>query len=194
MNWMSLLFVLFAAAQPAEQTTCAQVQKALNDAIARERLAIVRYEAFAAKAEAEGYAGVAKLFHAGASSEAIHLRRFSTLMKERGLPLPAEEALHVEAGPTAKNLDDAIFAELAERDGAYREAIETCTVNRDSNALKVFDQTRDAEVEHANLCKDAVNHLEQMKTSDKEYLVCSHCGYTTDLRLGFCPLCRQTMR
>jgi len=194
MKWTSLLFLIaLGAASAAEQRTPYAVQQALNDAVVRERQAIARYEAFAVKAEAEGYGGVASLFHAAASSEAVHLRRFTAMMKERGLTPPLDPARPVTVGSTRENLTAAVAAELAERDGAYREAIEACTTNRDAEAAKVFDQTRDAEVEHANLCTEAARNLEQMK-APKEYEVCPRCGYTSSLRLGFCPLCRQAIR
>jgi rubrerythrin len=194
MKWTSLLFLTaFAAASAAAQRTPIQIQQALNDAVTRERQAIGRYEAFAVTAEAEGYGGIATLFHAASSSEAVHLRRFTALMDARGLAPPIEQARPVKAGSTRDNLNEAVLAEIAERDGAYREGIQACTSNHDAEAAKVFDETRDAEVEHANLCAEAGRKLEQMKDA-KQYAVCEHCGYTTNLRLGFCPLCRRPMR
>lgn len=193
MKWTALLFLTaFAAASAATERTPIPVQQALNDAVARERQAIARYEAFAVQAETEGYRGAASLFHAAAMSEAVHLRRFTALMKERGLPLPADATRSVRAGSTRDNLNDAAAAEIAERDKTYRDAIEVCTSNDCPDIAKLFDETRDGEVEHANLCADASRNLEAMKDA-KTYAVCQHCGYTTTLRLGFCPLCRAPL-
>ncbi len=55
---------------------------------------------------------------------------------------------------------------------------------------KTFDETRDVEVEHANLAADALRNLSDMKTSH-EYYICERCGYTTNVRLPLCPSCRD---
>ena len=59
------------------------VQKVLTNAVNNERAAVARYEAFAAKADEEGYLGVASLFRACAKAERIHLQRFLGLMTAR---------------------------------------------------------------------------------------------------------------
>jgi len=52
----------------------------------------------------------------------------------------------------------------------------------------VFDETRDVEVEHGNLCTTAALNLDQMK-EPRTYYICDRCGYTTDLQLPLCPDC-----
>ena len=186
---LAILFpvVLFAA----EQRTPFGVQRVLTSAVIGERQAIARYNAFAVKAEEEGYLGAAALFRAAAKAESIHLRRFTALMVERNLAVPAEGAVKVDAGSTRENLRDALLAENAERDGSYIFAIRTANDDNDPGVAKVFDETRDAEVEHGNLCNEALRHLDDMKTAH-EYYVCEHCGYTTNVRLPLCPSCRDT--
>ena len=194
MKWTALLFLgAFTAASAATPRTPAPIQEALNDAVARERQAIARYQAFAVQAEADGYQGVAGLFRACARAETVHLRRFTVEMKQRGLTLPADDTHPVNVRSTRENLNDAATAEIAERDGAYHDAISTSEANDCPDLAKMFDQTRDVEVEHANLCAEAARNLETMK-EPKEYAVCARCGYTTALHLGFCPLCREAMR
>ena len=114
-------------------------------------------------------------------------------MKVRGLEVPAGRTHPVNARSTGDNLNDAAAAEIAERDGVYHDAIRICTENDCPDVRQVFDQTRDGEVEHANLCLEASRNLEAMKQA-KDYAVCPRCGYTTALKLGFCPLCRATMK
>ena len=53
----------------------------------------------------------------------------------------------------------------------------------------LFDTTRDVETEHANLCNGAMHNIDELK-SPKTFYVCGHCGFTTDVRLPLCPLCR----
>jgi rubrerythrin len=175
----------------AEQRTPFGVQRVLTNAVIGERLAIARYNAFALKAQEEGYVGAAELFRAAARAEAIHLRRFTALMVERNLALPAEEAEKVDVGSTRENLRTAFLAENAERDGAYLYAIRTANEDQDIPVAKVFDETRDAEVEHGNLCNEALRHLDDMK-APHEYYVCERCGYTSYIRLPLCPSCRDS--
>lgn len=166
------------------------VQRALTNAVAGERAAIARYEAFAVKADEEGYAGAASLFRAAAKAERIHLARFTALMQERKVAVPEDRTAPVHVGSTRANIEAAVAAEKAERDDVYMDAHRTSTNDRDDLVATAFDQTRDVETEHANLCTQALQNLDSLK-EPKAYHVCAHCGYTTDLRLGFCPVCRQ---
>lgn len=188
MTWALLFLATLLPA--AEQRTPFSVQRALTNAIIGERLAVARYEAFAQKADDEGYLGAAALFRAAAKAEGVHLRRFTALMQERNLPVPAETALKIEPGSTRENLQTAIAAEQGERDGAYLHAIQAANEDNDPAVAKVFDETRDAEVEHANLCAEAARNLGDMK-APHEYFVCDRCGYTTNVRLPLCPSCRD---
>ncbi len=79
--------------------------------------------------------------------------------------------------------------EQGERDSTYLYAINACNEAKDAVASKVFDTTRDAEVEHANLAA-ALRNMESMRTA-REYYVCEHCGYTTEVKLPLCPSCRD---
>jgi len=166
------------------------VQKALTNAVNNERAAVARYEAFAAKAEDEGYLGVANLFRACAKAERVHLQRFLGLMTARDVVPPSETAAKIEAGSTRENLQSAILLEQGERDSTYLYAINACNEAKDEAASKVFDATRDAEVEHANLEAAALRNLDSMK-QPREYYVCEHCGYTTEIKLPLCPSCRD---
>ncbi|HET8798875.1 MAG TPA: rubrerythrin family protein [Thermoanaerobaculia bacterium] len=181
-----LAAALLLAASPAPF----KVRQALDRAVMGEREAIARYEAFAKKAEEEGYLGVASLFRAAARGEGVHLRRFVEAMQARGLNPPGEVEHHPVVGSTADNLRNASAAEAAERDGTYREAILAAEESEDDALRKVFDQTRDTEVEHANLFNTAARQLASMK-EQRTYYVCDHCGYTTDVDLPLCALCRD---
>src|SRR6478672_5792557 len=112
---LALTATLFAAPFP--------VQKALTNAVNNERAAAARYDAFAAKAEEEGYIGVANLFRACAKAERIHLQRFLGLMTARDIAPPTEATPKVDAGTTRANLQTAISLEQGERDGIYLAAI-----------------------------------------------------------------------
>ena len=179
---LALTATLFATPFP--------VQKTLTNAVNNERAAVARYDAFAAKAEAEGYIGVANLFRACSKAERIHLQRFLGMMTARDIVPPAEALPRLDVGTTRENLQTAISLEQGERDSVYLFAINACNEAKDDAASKVFDETRDAEVEHANLEAAAVRNLESMKRPH-EYYVCEHCGYTVEIKLPLCPSCRD---
>jgi rubrerythrin len=192
MKWavliLALLFPLITLA--AEPRTPFGVQRILTNAVAGERQAIARYDAYAAKADDEGYLGAAALFRACAKAEAIHLRRFTALMIERNLAVPPEATVKVDVGSTGQNLENAFSAETAERDSVYLYAIRVANDDHDEAVAKTFDETRDVEVEHANLFSDALRNLADMK-APHEYYVCDRCGYTTNVPLSLCPSCRD---
>jgi rubrerythrin len=166
------------------------IQRVLTNAVIGERQAIARYTAFAAKADDEGYPGAAGLFRACAKAESIHLRRFTALMVERNLDVPPEAPVKVDVGSTRDNLITSFAAETAERDSTYLYAIRAANDDHDDAVAKTFDETRDVEVEHANLCSEASRNLSDMKTAH-DYYVCERCGYTTNVRLPLCPSCRD---
>jgi len=167
-----------------------EVRDVLQRSLIRERETVARYELFARKADEEGFRGAAALFRAQAQAERTHAQRFATLLREYDVPIPAEQELTPEAGSTRENLATAAAAERAERDGDYRDAVEACKLHGRDDIAKVFDQTRDTEVEHANLCNAAARNLDSMK-EPKTFYVCGKCGYTTDVNLPFCPACQH---
>ena len=182
-----LLAVLLIAAVPF------QVRNVLEKSRAGERAAVAPYEAFAQKATEEGYPGAAALFRACARAEGVHAERFENALKERGLEVPAVTKSLPAVGSTAENLRAAALAEAAERDSAYKEAVGIATHARDEALATMFDQTRDTEVEHANLLTTALRQLDQFKSA-KHFYVCDQCGYTSDFGMGMCPLCRVNKR
>jgi rubrerythrin len=184
----ALLLVVSAAA--AAEGLRTEVRIIVEKALAGERDAIARYEAFAVKAEEEGYLGAASLFRAAARGEKAHANRFARILKQHGHNVPEGTGHQPLVGDTADNLRAAAAAEVAERDGIYREAVETCRLHKADDLAKIFDQTRDSEVEHNNLCQAAARNPDSMK-QDKKYYVCSECGYTTDVKLPLCAACRS---
>jgi rubrerythrin len=184
-----LSVALAAGALAGARVLPSQVRSILEDALAGERAAIVRYESFAAKAEADGYAGAAALFRAQAKAERTHAARFAALLGVEAFA-PSNEPVTASSGSTAENLRAAVMAETAERDGLYRKAVEICNTHGATDIAKVFDQVRDTEVEHANLCMAGSRDLKSLR-DPKTFYVCDHCGYTTDVKLPYCPSCQH---
>jgi rubrerythrin len=168
-----------------------EVRRVLDDAIAGEREAIAKYDAYAAKAVEEGYLGAAALFRAAGQAERVHLRRFEAAAKTHGVPVAEEKPFVPAVGSTEDNLRRAGEAEIGERDGIYRDAVQAAKDSGVTDIARMFDQTRDTETEHANLCLAAVRNLNGMKQA-KSYHVCDACGYTTDIDLRRCPSCTRS--
>lgn len=168
----------------------APVRDVVERALANERAAAARYDAYAARADQDGYAGAAALFRAQARAERTHAERFVSLLRSDGGTVPPEPAMTPRADATDDNMRAAASAERSERDGIYREAIEVCKLHDAADVAKIFDETRDTEVEHANLCNAAGRDMQSMK-EPKVFYVCDRCGYTTDVKLPFCPACQH---
>ena len=183
--------LLIAAAIVLAAATPFQVRTLLEEAVNNERSAAARYEAFAAKAVTQGNLGAASLFRAAAHAEQIHADRFAKAMSDRGLTPPDPHASHPPVGDTADNIRAAALAEAAERDGIYHDAIEAANASGDQALAKIFDQSRDTEVEHANLLA-ALLRNQSLLTTAKTYYECGACGYTPDIALPLCALCRSS--
>lgn len=193
MKKLGILLVALAIAIPAfaADKLGIGVDRALANSLQNEREAAMRYEAFMARAEQDGYPGAANLFRACAKAERIHARRFKAALEKYGAAVPAEQAYTPSVGDTRANLRAAMSAEQTERDSTYREATETAKAGRNPDIAKLFEVTRDTETEHANLLASATNSLEKLK-QPKAYWVCDDCGFTTDVRLPLCPSCRAS--
>jgi rubrerythrin len=185
-----LLSVLAVGNAAAQKAMPFKLRNVIDRAVTNERQAVTRYELFAQKATDEGYIGAASLFHAAARAEAVHARRFEKAMRERGMDIPAPPTdYRPNVGSTSENLRLSSSNESEERDGIYREAIAAAKEAGDPTLMQVFDQTRDTEVEHANLMSAAARQLDNFR-KDKAFYVCNDCGYTTDIALPMCALCR----
>lgn len=185
-----LILPVIAIAAFAGQGLRYEVRTSVERALANERAAIARYDAFAVKAAEEGYPGAAALFRAAARGEKVHAARFARVLRQHGHAVPEPDPQKPAVGSTEDNLRTAASSEMAERDGMYKEGVEICTLHGAKDVAAVFNETRDAEVEHGNLCAAAVRNPALLK-SGRTYYVCAECGYTTDIRLPLCPSCRK---
>lgn len=186
----TVILLFLASALFAAEAIPTGVREVLEVALARERDAAARYERYAAKAEEEGYKGAASLFRAQMTAEKTHAERFAQILRAHGLPVPEAKPSTFEVAGTEENLAAAAQAEAIERDDIYRTAVETCNRLGATDIAKAFDQTRDSEVEHANLCRSAARDMASLRES-RSYHVCAKCGYTTDVKLPVCPVCQQ---
>lgn len=171
--------------QPAKPTTLDNLQAAFS----AEVNANARYLAFAKKADAEGYAGVASLFRAAARSESVHAENHAKAIKKLGAaPKATLETPAVKS--TRENLEAALKGESDERDTMYPEFLKLARADKNTDAITSFNYALAAETEHARLLRDALDHLDAWKPAKRDFLVCLVCGHTTlKLDLVSCPVC-----
>jgi rubrerythrin len=167
----------------------------LGSAVECESNVQARYIAFAAKAESDGWRGVASLFRAAARAEEIHSRNHSRALKQFG-----EEAdcqiRPIRVRSTLQNLKVALAGEQHEIDSMYPSfLIEACAGNVNV-AIRAFTWAIEAEKTHARLFREAIEVVEEglkdtWAGSPIDFSICTVCGYTSELpeEDECCPVC-----
>lgn len=133
----------------------------LGVAFAGESQANRKYLAFAAKADKEGYAQVARLFRAAAESETVHAFKHLNVMKG--------------VGSTTDNLNEAIDGETYEFEQMYPGMMQDAEAEGERGAKISFGNANEVEKEHAMLFKQALEGLGNNEAV--EYWVCGTCGH-----------------
>jgi rubrerythrin len=180
-----VIFVTVASLMAVAGTTLDNLQTAYNG----ESNAHARYVAFAAKADAEGYAQVAALFRAAARAEEIHAANHAVVIKKLG-GTPTSKLEKPVVKSTKENLEAAIKGETYERDTMYPEFLKEARASRNTDAIQTLNYAKTAEAEHARLYGEALNNLDKMRAKGVVYYVCTVCGNTTtNLDFAKCPSC-----
>lgn len=148
----------------------------LKTAFAGESQANMKYRAFAAKAERDGFPNIARLFRATAEAERLHaeghLRALDAIMS------------------TADNLKAAIGGETYEYTEMYPPMLAQAEADG-HKAKRMFDWATKAEAVHARTYQAALEKvLEGKDIEQQEVYLCPSCGY---VELGAppasCPIC-----
>jgi rubrerythrin len=152
-----------------------RTQRNLALAFAAESKASVRNDAFARKADAEGFALIARLFRAVSEAESVHARRYLMLMRGK-------------IGGTEENLEAAFQSEIKANVDEYPDLIKDATEEEEEAALKAFSHARDVENRHAELYKKAMTDM--LSERETIYYVCQVCGFVAeDEAPQNCPVC-----
>lgn len=176
--------LLIVASGAFAATTLDNLQTAYNG----ESNAHARYLAFADKAQADGYLGVASLFRAAAKAEQIHADNHAVVIKKLGAE-PKANIDKPDVKTTKENIEAAIKGETYERDVMYPEFLRIARADKNNDAVRTFNFAKTAEAEHAKLYTNASKNQEKMKAAETLY-VCSVCGYTvTKIDFEKCPGC-----
>ena len=152
-----------------------KVEEYLNEAFTGESQANRKYIAYAAKADQEGYAQVARLFRAAADAETVHAHNHLRALKA--------------IGDTKANLQDAIAGETHEFTHMYPEMIEAAKAEGHKDAERSFAYANEVEKVHAQLYRKLLDNLGGEQT-EYPYYVCPVCGYTAEKEPpDTCPVC-----
>ena len=180
-----------AAANPAQAKVSQQTLDNLNAAFQGESNAAHRYEAFAQKADAEGFAYASKLFRAAARAESVHRDSHKQAILDLGGTVNNFKLDELKVGTTAENLQAAIKGERYERDTMYPQFLKLARSEDAKQAVRTLLYAQKAEAEHAKLYQEALDNLGK-NVAEKPLYVCKVCGYTTTkLPARNCPSCRE---
>ena len=179
----------FAGDKPAVKPAATTLEN-LQTAFDGESNAKARYEAFAVKADAEGYLGVAGLFRAAAFSESLHAAKHAKAITALG-GTPKSELKAAEVKTTKENLKAAMKGESYEAKKMYPAFLKKAGADKNQQAAMSFKGALATEKAHAKLFSRASADMNAWKAK-KKFLVCQTCGYTTDdLTIKTCPVCSQ---
>ena len=149
-----------------------------------------KYQAFAKKADEEGFGQVASLFRAAAAAEAIHAAAHARVIQRMG-GVPKAEIHEPEVKSTAENLRAAIAGESYERDVMYPDFIQQAKAEGNKAAIQSFEAALAAEAEHARLYQDALENLAKWRGGRRSFYVCEVCGFTVEqIPADRCPVCK----
>jgi len=160
-----------------------------------ESNASAKYNAFATRADAEGYHGAASLFRAASRAEAIHAANHARVIVQLGGE--AKCTLHAaEVMGTLENLKAACEGELYEVNTMYPGFIEEAKASGNTAAVRTMHGAMEAEKTHARLYAEAIALVEAGKKDSwvgaaREFYVCPVCGYTSETPEEHerCPIC-----
>jgi len=169
--------------------------KNLLAAFEGESNASAKYNAFATKADAEGYHGAASLFRAAARAESIHAANHARVIAQLGGE--AKATLYAaEVKGTLENLKTAQSGELYEVNTMYPGFIEEAKASGNTAAVRSMTGAMEAEKTHARLYGEAIALVEAGKKDSwvgaaRDFYVCPVCGYTSETPEEHerCPVC-----
>jgi len=142
-----------------------KTQDFLKEAFVGESQANRKYQAFAAKADKEGYTQAAKLFRAASEAEAVHANNHLRVMKG--------------VLSTPENLKAAISGEDHEYEWWYPEMIETARIEKQKSAEMSFHDANEVEKVHSQLFNKLLAN-QGKSTETFPYYVCPICGNTVE--------------
>ncbi|MGH7130755.1 MAG: ferritin family protein [Phycisphaerales bacterium] len=148
-------------------------------------------DAYAKKADAEGFTQVASLFRAVKRSNEIHKTVIEeSLKKLGGAPKPPDKTPLPETKATKDNLAAAMKTAKATKDNTLIVYRRRANEDKNKDADTTFRYIRESYIEHARYMEAALDTLPQTRTGTKDYYVSRVCGYMVEkLDIKKCPVC-----
>ncbi len=150
----------------------------LKDAFAGESQAHMKYLAFAARAEKDGFPEIGRLFRAISYAEQVHATNHLKALK--GI------------GGTLENLEAALGGENFEIDEMYPAYLAVAELQEEKGAKRSMGWAHEAERDHARMYADAKEAVTAGGDAEIGAVhVCNVCGWTTtDEDWDECPICK----
>lgn len=174
----------------------ARLKENLRFAYESEANMQARYEAFARKADGEGWHGIASLFRATARAEQVHGSNHGRILNQLHGYRPFE-LRSFEVGSTLENLRVALGDERREVEKMYPSLLQHAEASRDRAVTRTFHWALEAEKTHERLLEETLDILEtgdedSWITKARLFLVCPVCGYSSENpeEALLCPVCR----
>ena len=193
-----LIFIpaLFAYDQPKYSETISGLQKAYVGEIK----AYHNYMAYAEKAKAENYPGIAYLFVSFADSESIHARNMKLMLSDLGMHVKETPTMEVNVSSTKSNLQNALDFELQDIDHRYPEILDQIKPEKHDGAIRITNYAWQSEMQHRDLIQKMLSGTgilfevlaQRIESADAHYFVCQKCGATVvKLQKDACSICKS---
>jgi len=152
--------------------------------------------AYAARADDEGYHGVASLFRAVARAEQIHAANHARVLRHMSGPATAEIPLPRVEG-SIENLRAALADQRFEVDYLYPTFLTAAVPLVDSTAIRTFHWALEADKSHVRLFWQLIPRVGTDRAgwafTPHHFFVCALCGYAAqDPESENCPSCNYT--
>jgi len=150
------------------------------------------YEMFTARAVKDRMKNIAQLYRALARSEEIHALNHMKLLKSINVEPRQPQDESVPVGTTLQTLKMALSMEEIEYGSMYPNLIHTAELEKQLEAVKLFQIIQDADSKHGELLRYAISRGRDMPLL--KYKVCKGCGYLlTTEQVDECPSCKSKM-
>lgn len=151
------------------------------------------YKAYAAKADEEGYHGIASIFRAIGRAEQIHATNHARVLRHMTGPTAVEIPMpHIEG--SVENLRSALVDQRFEADCLYPTFLTAAVPLVDSTAIRTFHWALEADKSHVRLLWQLIPRVGSDKSGwafvPHSFFVCALCGYAAqDAESDNCPSC-----
>jgi len=148
------------------------------------------YTLFTKRAEKDRLLNVANLYRAVSRSEQVHADLHAGLLRKNGVEPVAPQEEAVTVGTTLQTLKLSMSSEEIEFGSMYPNLIHTAEIEKDSAAAAQFRMTKEVEIQHAELFKEAFDRSGRIGRI--QYFVCPGCGYILrSEKTEECPVCHS---